>query len=443
MAQETLNQTYLQCLEEFYELGKIHLTIYHQIIHNSITRHKQRQEYPWISGYSSQDNDSSSIPVEVIEFGRLLSKHADFMIRNLEEVFLEQCLSFSLYRFQQLQIAVAAVTPFSLILDEFQCNHDQALLQLLQHSFSMDSFRPLQLGAINASIAQKHIIVVFPTGFGKSLIYQLPAAYQFGVTLVFSPLCSLISDQVRRLEELGIKTVWIRSGLTVNEEDHILACLNMRYPKYRVVFLTPEKFNGSRKIQTTFDNLYRRNYLLRIVLDEGHCVTQWGHTFRPSYLKLCKVRSLYPNAPLVILTATVTGKALLDIRHLLQVHDCLVFKHSLNRPNLSFNVVKKSSTVVKAIITLIKDLYPDSYGIIYCRTKRDCQTVSQQLQTDGINSRHYHSEVPQDAKDMVLEGWSNGSIQVVVATIAFGLGRFGMCCCYVVCMIVNSMSSTE
>lgn len=140
--------------------------------------------------------------------------------------------------------------------------------------------------------------------------------------------------------------------------------LNSYRPKYRIIFLTPEIFNQSFRIKTTLDNLYRRGLFKRIVFDEGHCITSWGSTFRPTYLEVSSVRLLYPNASLIVLTAILTGIALLHLKHLLNIHDAFIFRHTFNRENLALHVLEKTRTVTADIANLIKSQFFSSFGIV-------------------------------------------------------------------------------
>ena len=189
--------------------------------------------------------------------------------------------------------------------------------------------------------------------------------------------------------------------------------------------MTPEKFTFSRKIQDTLDNLYSRQLIRRLVFDEVHCLSQWGRSFRPSYLELAGIRDRYPHVPVLALTATANSSTIFDIKYLLKMQDCQIYRHSFNRSNLSLNVLDKRHNVVYDIADLIKRLYPNETGIIYCRTKKDCESVHRTLAERSIETMIYHSLVKPETKEKVLELWMNDTFKVVVATIAFGLGKLG------------------
>lgn len=259
-------------------------------------------------------------------------------------------------------------------------------------------------------------------GFGKSLVYQLPAACEYGVSIVFSPLCSLLSDQFRILQGLGISCIWWQSKLSVAEENRIFTSLNqfIVYPK--IVFLTPEKYTNSAKIRSTFANLHKRQLLRRFVFDEVHCLSQWGRSFRPTYLGLRSVREDFPSVPILALTATANAAVVLDIKHLLNIFDCQLFRHSFNRSNLSLNVLSKTSDAPKELIRLIKTELEGKTGIIYCRTCKECDFISRCLVDGGIECRVYYSKLKESRKEETMALWMGDVVRVVVSTIAFGLG---------------------
>ena len=296
------------------------------------------------------------------------------------------------------------------------------LLLTMQKYFGKQSFREQQLEAITKTLQAKHILCLFPTGHGKTIIYQLPAAVEHGVTLIFSPLCSLIADQVNRANSLGIPAVWISSEISKEDENMIYSNLNRRIPRFNLVFITPEKFNASENVRRNLGHMYTRNLLKRIVFDEAHTISVWGHSFRPDYLHVCAVRSLFPNVPIIALTATATGMVISDILHLLRLDNCITFKVNLNRPNLGFHILRKGKQYRNDIAQLILRKHKDETGIIFCRTRKETEFLCEQLQKKGINSDFFHAKIDPKQKVEVLQSWLSGLVKVVVATIAFGMG---------------------
>ena len=188
--------------------------------------------------------------------------------------------------------------------------------------------------------------------------------------------------------------------------------------------MTPEKYTSSRQIQNVVDNLYRRGLLKRFVFDEVHCISLWGRSFRPNYLQLANIRKTFPEIPCLALTATADARTIMDIQHLLGLSNCNLFRHSFNRQNLSLNVLDKCRTTDKEIVKLIRNKFPGESGIVYCRTKKECERLQKTLAEENIVSAVFHADVKPALKEEVLIAWMTGEIPVVVATIAFGLGKY-------------------
>ncbi|KAK4239711.1 hypothetical protein C8A03DRAFT_13929 [Achaetomium macrosporum] len=299
----------------------------------------------------------------------------------------------------------------------------------LKDRFRMTGFRHNQLEAINATLAGKDAFVLMPTGGGKSLCYQLPAMVNSGktrgVTLVVSPLLSLMNDQVAHLDRLNILAKSFNGGISNELRNHILGVFNQTNPEHfvQLLYVTPEMLTSSPAFRRGIDTLYRKKKLARIVIDEAHCVSHWGHDFRPDYKALGQFRRSYPGVPVMALTATATRNVIADIKHNLGMEDCEVFSQSFNRPNLYYEVIPKQARFIQGMGEMIKNKYAGMSGIVYTLSRKSAEGTANTLYTKhGIEARHYHAQMDPEAKLEVQEKWQKGEIQVVVATIAFGMG---------------------
>jgi len=302
--------------------------------------------------------------------------------------------------------------------------------KVLKDRFRMDTFRHNQLEAINATLSGKDAFILMPTGGGKSLCYQLPAVVKsgrtHGVTIVVSPLISLMQDQVDHLRALRIHAVAFSGDASKEYKDSVMTMFEERCPEnfVELLYVTPEMVNLNQKFQRGMATLHRKKKLARIVIDEAHCVSQWGHDFRPDYKELGKVRRQFPGVPLMALTATATENVIVDIKHSLGMRGCQVFTQSFNRPNLYYEVrIKKGPlTVVADIATLIAAKHSNQSGIVYTISRKSAEDVAMQLRKHGIKAAHYHASIPTEQKVETQQQWQKDQIQVVVATIAFGMG---------------------
>lgn len=302
------------------------------------------------------------------------------------------------------------------------------LLRAFKDRFRLEGFRHNQLEAINATLDGQDAFVLMPTGGGKSLCYQLPAVINTGktrgVTIVVTPLLSLMQDQVDHLTSRGIVAKSFNGDMARSEKQDILESFKMRNPEHHVqlLYVTPEMINKSTAFLNGLQTLYRNNKFARLVIDEAHCVSQWGHDFRPDYKELGQVRQQFPGVPIIALTATATHNVIMDVKHNLSMNDCKVFSQSFNRANLNYEVRPKVKQSVDTIADLIKDQYPGMTGIVYTLSRKQTEQIAKKLCDHGISAKHYHAAMAAHEKIQVQRDWQSGQVKVVVATIAFGMG---------------------
>jgi bloom syndrome protein len=298
----------------------------------------------------------------------------------------------------------------------------------LKDRFRMSGFRHNQLEAINATLQGHDAFVLMPTGGGKSLCYQLPAVVNSGktrgITIVISPLISLMQDQVDHLNAVNIKAGQLVGNMEAANRKKVMDAFDMAVPEHflQLLYVTPEMVNRNSTFINSLKRLHRKEKLARIVIDEAHCVSQWGHDFRPDYKAIGNFRRQFPGVPVMALTATATENVILDVKHNLGMDRCQVFSQSFNRPNLYYEVRKKEKNVAGSIAELIQSQYNGQTGIVYTLSRKSSETIAAKLIGHGINAHHYHAEVDPQEKVRIQKEWQKGRIKVVVATIAFGMG---------------------
>lgn len=288
--------------------------------------------------------------------------------------------------------------------------------------FGNHSFRPNQREVINATMSGCDVFVLMPTGGGKSLTYQLPALISPGITLVISPLVSLIQDQIMHLMQANIPAAYLSANMDWNEQQEILREISSDNCKFKLLYVTPEKVAKSDSLLRHLEGLYTRESLSRIVIDEAHCVSQWGHDFRPDYQSLGILKQKFPNTPVLALTATATASVKEDVVQALGLVNCIVFRQSFNRPNLWYSVIPKTKKCLDDIDKFIRENHFDECGIIYCLSRMDCEKVAERLQECGHKAAFYHGSMDPAKRTFVQKQWSKDDINIICATVAFGMG---------------------
>lgn len=284
--------------------------------------------------------------------------------------------------------------------------------KILKEFWGFSNFRGSQKKVIDAVLNRQDVLALMPTGGGKSLCFQVPALAQDGLCIVVSPLIALIHDQINNLKERGIKAMALTGGIPFDELITLLD--NCLYGGYKFVYLSPERLQQ----EIVQDKIRQMNVNL-IAIDEAHCISQWGHDFRPAYLECAKLRELLPKTPIIALTATATDRVATDITDNLGFTEPLIVKDSFSRPNIAFDVLWCEDKHYR-----LKQLFTKTHqsGIVYVRTRRMTQDIAHFLKANGCKADFFHGGLPKKEKQEKLKLWLTDQVQVMVATNAFGMG---------------------
>src|SRR5437588_3131232 len=283
----------------------------------------------------------------------------------------------------------------------------------LKKHFGYDKFRPLQEEIIKDALAGRDVFALMPTGGGKSLCFQLPALLRDGLTIVVSPLISLMKDQVDALRASGIAATFLNSALDRHEAVERLRGLN--HGEYRMLYVAPERL----MLDGFLERALNWN-ITQIAIDEAHCISEWGHDFRPEYRELKKLRRHLPDVPIMALTATATERVRKDIVDQLHLDDARCYVASFNRPNLTYRVIPKSSPY-EQVLTFIRSR-PEESGIVYCASRKTADSLAGKLEADGFKAKPYHAGLEAKERTKHQELFLRDDARVITATIAFGMG---------------------
>ena len=291
--------------------------------------------------------------------------------------------------------------------------HADQLRPLLKQYFGFSSFRPLQEEIIHDALAGKDVFAVLPTGGGKSLCFQLPALARPGLTVVVSPLIALMKDQVDALQAAGVPATFLNSSLAAGESRPRMRGLHNG--EFRMLYVAPERLMLSGFVE----DLQKWNVNL-FAIDEAHCISEWGHDFRPEYRQIASLREKFPTVPMMALTATATERVRGDIERQLQLREPRCYVASFNRPNLTYRVSAKAGSY-EQILNFIRARGRES-GIIYCQARKTTENLASKLSADGIPAAPYHAGLDPATRSQNQEAFLRDEVRVVCATIAFGMG---------------------
>jgi ATP-dependent DNA helicase RecQ len=290
------------------------------------------------------------------------------------------------------------------------------LASVLERYWGYTSFRPLQREAMDAVVAGRDSLLVLPTGGGKSLCFQAPALVRNGLALVISPLISLMKDQVDTLVTNGVPAAYLNSAMSSDERSQVMA--GLREGRYRLLYVAPERIAGEGGGWMNW--LQATCALSFVAIDEAHCISHWGHDFRPEYRQLGALRAALPRVGFHAFTATATARVRQDIVQQLGLHDSVTLVGSFDRPNLLFRVQPRNS--LKTQILQVLSRHQGDAGIIYCPTRREVDDLAAWLIEEGFRARPYHAGHDDETRHANQDAFLNESIDIVVATVAFGMG---------------------
>ncbi|MEX2580191.1 MAG: DNA helicase RecQ [Verrucomicrobiales bacterium] len=288
-----------------------------------------------------------------------------------------------------------------------------SLHAVLKDVFGYDSFRTMQEEIVGASLANRDVVAILPTGAGKSICYQLPALAREGLTLVISPLIALMKDQVDALEANGVAATFLNSSLGM--DDLRMRTSGLDAGRYRLLYAAPE-----RVMAPGFLDHLKRWGVAAVAVDEAHCVSEWGHDFRPEYRQLADLRSGLPGVPFIALTATATERVRRDLSDQLGLRTPEVFVASFNRPNLNYTVIPKKKPV-RQVFEFVDQRREES-GIVYLQSRKSTESLAAALREEGIAARAYHAGLETEERSAVQDAFLRDEVRIVCATVAFGMG---------------------
>ena len=284
-------------------------------------------------------------------------------------------------------------------------------LDILKEYWGYDSFRPMQDEIVTAALEERDVLAILPTGGGKSVCFQVPAMLKEGIALVVTPLIALMKDQVQNLTDRGIKALCVNAGMSHREVEIVLN--NAAYGDFKFLYVSPERL-GTR----LFRNYVQEMNINYIVVDEAHCISQWGYDFRPDYLQIGKLREIV-DAPVIALTATATPKVAEDIMNRLGFDEKTLIKSGFERPNLSY-IVRKCEDKLGQLLSICSSVA--GTGVVYVRNRKKTEELAAFLTANGISASFYHAGLGQDSRADRQEKWKTDKIRVMVCTNAFGMG---------------------
>jgi len=287
------------------------------------------------------------------------------------------------------------------------------LTSVLKQSFGFSAFRPLQEEIIRDTLAGRDVVALLPTGGGKSLCYQLPAVVRAGLTIVVSPLIALMKDQVDALDAAGVPATFLNS--TLEPAEAAARARRLREGRYKLLYVAPE-----RLMMRSFLAALRDLDVRAVAVDEAHCISAWGHDFRPEYRRLCELREILPHAPIIALSATATERVRDDIAASLHMRSPRCYVASFDRPNLLYRVEAKADALGQ-VLGLVRRRH-DEAGIVYAQSRKAVERLAERLREAGVNAAAYHAGMDAADRARTQEAFTRDEVRVICATVAFGMG---------------------